>query len=285
MPDHTARHKPQENGLFPMRLRLFAAISAMALFQTTSVQARLETPSQDLNHFQGSWALVSGERDGVKLAEAETAKTLIHFDGKNFDFPASSEIGTSQSGTIKLDTTKNPKWIDSISTSNGANAPVSLGIYEFTETGYRVCFAPPGKPRPMEFSSKAGTGHDLQSWKSADNTILNGTYTMVSGELNGEKITDDILKSTSLKMDGNKHFGKVGDSSITGTHKLNPNKSPKEIDSTHVEGPLKGQSYLGIYKIENDVWTVCFAPPGKPRPRDFSTKAGSDVFVHVWKKK
>jgi uncharacterized protein (TIGR03067 family) len=108
---------------------------------------------------------------------------------------------------------------------------------------------------------------------------------MVSGELNGEMITDDILKSTSLKMDGNKHFGKVGESSITGTHKLNPNKSPKEIDSRHVEGPLKGQSYLGIYKIENDVWTVCFAPPGKPRPRDFSTKAGSDVFVHVWKKK
>ena len=40
-----------------------------------------------------------------------------------------------------------------------------------------------------------------------------------------------------------------------------------------------------IYKIEKDVWTVCFALPGKERPKAFSTKSGTGEFIHVWKKK
>lgn len=268
-----------------MRFSRFAAFSLIAIFSSSAVQALNETPSQELARFQGSWALISGERDGVRLAETEVAKTRIHFDGSNFDFPDAAEIGTSQKGVITIDASQNPKWMDSISTSKNGKGEISLGIYEFTETGYRICFAAPGKPRPSAFSSKPGTGHDLQYWKSADSIMLNGSYQLVKGELNANAIEDSVRKSSSLTMDGDKHFGKVGDFLITGTHTLNPNKSPKEIDSIHSQGPMKGQSYLGIYKLEKDVWTVCFAPPGKPRPREFSTRAGSDELLHVWKKK
>ena len=42
---------------------------------------------------------------------------------------------------------------------------------------------------------------------------------------------------------------------------------------------------LGIYKYENGEFTVCFAAPGKDRPKEFTTKSGTGEFMHVWKKK
>ena len=43
-----------------------------------------------------------------------------------------------------------------------------LGIYEFDGKTQKVCFAPVGKERPAEFSSKAGTQHVLTVWKRVD---------------------------------------------------------------------------------------------------------------------
>ena len=50
------------------------------------------------------------------------------------------------------------------------------------------------------------------------------------------------------------------------------------------EGPFKGKTTLGIYKLEGDEFTVCFAPPDKDRPKEFTTKSGTGVLVHVWKR-
>jgi uncharacterized protein (TIGR03067 family) len=72
-----------------------------------------------------------------------------------------AEDATSKAGTIKLDATKKPKQMDTVSTEK----EVMLGIYELEGDGYRVCFAPVGKPRPSEFTSKSGSGNILQVWE------------------------------------------------------------------------------------------------------------------------
>jgi uncharacterized protein (TIGR03067 family) len=77
----------------------------------------------------------------------------------------------------------------------------------------------------------------------------------------------------------------VGEDTIVGTHKVDPTKKPKEIDAMDTEGPYKGKTVLGIYKLEKGEFTVCFAPPGKDRPKEFSTKSGTGELLHVWKKK
>ena len=41
------------------------------------------------------------------------------------------------------------------------------GIYEIDGDNYKVCFAPPGKDRPKEFSSKGDEGLTLSVWKKA----------------------------------------------------------------------------------------------------------------------
>ena len=115
---------------------------------------------------------------------------------------------------------------------------------------------------------------------------LEGTWTMESGEQKGEKLSSQVVKNAKLTIVGDKHTVKVGKDTIIGTHKVNPAKKPAEIDATDTEGPYKkGKTTLGIYKLEGDQFTVCFAPPGKDRPKEFTTKSGTGELLHIWKKK
>src|SRR5438874_1107757 len=61
--------------------------------------------------------------------------------------------------------------------------------------------------------------------------------------------------------------------------KLDPAKKPKAIDFTHTEGPDKGKTELGIYKIEGDTLTVCVNDFDKERPSAFATKEGTKISV------
>ena len=108
---------------------------------------------------------------------------------------------------------------------------------------------------------------------------------MVSGEAKGEKIPESVIKSAKLVIKGNKHTVNVGDDTIIGTHKLDPTAKPKQIDAMDTGGPNKGKTTLGIYKVKDDMFTVCFAAPDKDRPTKFTSKSGTGEFVHVWKKK
>lgn len=111
--------------------------------------------------------------------------------------------------------------------------------------------------------------------------ILSGTYVMVSGESKAEKLSEERIKEAKLVMEGDKDTANFGGDTVKGTLKIDPTKAPKEIDATDGEG----KTMLGIYKFEKNQFTVCFAPPGKERPKEFSIKVGTGDFIHVWKKK
>jgi uncharacterized protein (TIGR03067 family) len=106
---------------------------------------------------------------------------------------------------------------------------------------------------------------------------------MASGEEKGKVLPEKTVKGALLTLTGDKHTVKVGDDTIIGTHKLDPTKSPKQIDTTDTEWPVKGKK-LGIYKLEQNQFTVCFAPPDKDRPKEFTTKSGTGTILHVWKR-
>ena len=118
-------------------------------------------PKTDLDRFQGTWYLSSATQDGNMLPADKVKQTTIVFKGDTFEFPGLAEYATSRSGTVKLDETKTPKAMDAIST----HKEVMLGIYVLEENGYKVCFAPAGKPRPTEFNSTPGSGYILQAWE------------------------------------------------------------------------------------------------------------------------
>jgi len=144
-----------------MKARLLMIAALGLLLGACNRQATAKTPKTDLDRLQGTWNLVSAIQDGNALPEDKVKQTTIVFKGDTFRFPGSAEYATSKSGTIKLDETKTPKEMDAISTEK----EVMLGIYALEENGYKVCFAPAGKPRPTEFTSTPGSGYILQSWQ------------------------------------------------------------------------------------------------------------------------
>lgn len=146
-----------------MKTRLLNIAALGLLLAACNRQASAPVrPKTDLDRFQGTWYLVMAMQDGNALPGDKVKQTTIVFNGDTFRFPGSAEYATSKSGTIKLDETKTPKEMDAISTEK----EVMLGIYALEEgLGYKVCFAPVGKPRPTAMSSAPGSGYILQSWR------------------------------------------------------------------------------------------------------------------------
>jgi uncharacterized protein (TIGR03067 family) len=113
---------------------------------------------------------------------------------------------------------------------------------------------------------------------------LEGSWVLASGTDDGKKLSGEALENTRLSIAGNRHTVKVGETTYKGTHKLDATKRPKTIDISDTEGPFKGKTVLGIYELDGDQFRICYAPPGKDRPKDFSAKAGTGHRSHVWKR-
>lgn len=112
-----------------------------------------------------------------------------------------------------------------------------------------------------------------------------GTWTLVSGEMEGTPLPEQEVKTAKLTIVGDKYTVHLGDKGEKkGTQKLDSTKSPKHIDAQDTEGPTVGKN-LGIYEFTADGdFRVCFGAPGKERPTAFATKAGSGTFMHLWRK-
>jgi uncharacterized protein (TIGR03067 family) len=146
-----------------MKARLLIPALGMLLAGCNHQAPPLE-PKTDLDRLQGTWNLVSATEDGQPLPQDKVKQTTIVFKGDAFLFPGAAQDATSRAGTVKLDEAKTPKEMDTTST----NKEVMLGIYVLEKNGYKVCFAPVGKPRPTEFASTPGSGLILQSWERQD---------------------------------------------------------------------------------------------------------------------
>lgn len=123
------------------------------------------TADDDAKKAEGTWTLVRGEADGKPLPEDEITDSTLTITGDAYTVALKGE-GVKK-GTQKLDWTRTPKQIDAHDTS-GPTTGENHGIYEFTADGdFRVCFAAPGKERPTEFKTTAGSGHFMHVWRKA----------------------------------------------------------------------------------------------------------------------
>jgi uncharacterized protein (TIGR03067 family) len=114
--------------------------------------------------------------------------------------------------------------------------------------------------------------------------MIAGKWKLVSGQQDGQDLSDADLQKSTLEITGNDHTVNVGDDVLKGTHTLDADQNPMTSDSTDTEGPFAGQSLKGIFKLESDEFTVCFAAPGKDRPSEFTTEDGKATIWHVWRR-
>lgn len=114
-----------------------------------------------------------------------------------------------------------------------------------------------------------------------DHKLIEGTWKVVALEVNGNKSSDeDVRKITVINgADGTWSIHSEGKEIIKGTSIIYPTQKPKTIDFTPTEGERKGEVHLGIYELDKNTRKLCFAPPGKARPTEFSSPLGSEVIL------
>jgi len=126
--------------------------------------AKNEAIKKDRKKIEGTWRIVALVVNGNK-AKQEDARKLIVVNGSDGTWSLRSEDKEISRGTSTIDPTQNPKTIDFTPTNGEGNGKLHLGIYELGEETRRLCFAPPGKERPTEFSSATDSGHILVTFE------------------------------------------------------------------------------------------------------------------------
>jgi uncharacterized protein (TIGR03067 family) len=106
---------------------------------------------------------------------------------------------------------------------------------------------------------------------------LEGTWKVVSREVDGKKASDEEVKKLTLSIGagGKAALMSEGTAVAKADMTVYPAKKPKEVDLLIPEGENKGQTARGIYELSGDTLKICYAPPGKERPAEFSSKPGS----------
>ncbi len=250
---------------------------------------------KELARFEGVWSFALVEVDGKKQPEVpfETNKFIVSKDG-SYIIVQGPRITR---GTITLDATKTPKHYDVTITNGPSKGVSSTGIYEIDGDSLKVCLPFRGKERPDALVSKPGSGLLVWTFKrekqdvkeatiAAGRQELAGTWQAVSYALDGKKAPDEDMKKIQLVIDAGGKATALRESKvfIASTTKIDPASNPMTIDITFTEGDLKGQSALGIYKIEDDVLTICRAAPDATRPTEFASKSGSGHTLMTYKR-
>jgi len=119
----------------------------LAVAQPTSAE-------DDQKSIQGTWLLVSSERDGV-VTPADQIKArdvrMIFEEDRVFAKMGEKSIAL---GTFLLDPAKAPKTYDRIYPDGGKR----LGIYKFDGKTLTICVADLEKERPKSFATTKGDG-------------------------------------------------------------------------------------------------------------------------------
>jgi uncharacterized protein (TIGR03067 family) len=110
--------------------------------------------------------------------------------------------------------------------------------------------------------------------------VLKGEWRLVGWEDSGfrlrpgaaEDLTDFRIKAGEMTICGKGRDGE--DTRDKATIKIDPSKSPKQIDLTVREGVRKGQVLRGVYLLKENKLFICINADGKDptvRPKAFST--------------
>jgi RNA polymerase sigma factor (sigma-70 family) len=125
----------------------------------------------------------------------------------------------------------------------------------------------PGKPKendPMTSKDEAAGGKEVSD--------LQGEWVVVAMAGDGTKASAESLKGMKWVVKGNQITASELGASGKMSFKLDPERTPKEIDITSLDGNLKGTTSPGIYSVEGHRLRICMG--NKVRPKEYSTTLG-----------
>jgi uncharacterized protein (TIGR03067 family) len=113
---------------------------------------------------------------------------------------------------------------------------------------------------------------------------LNGGWTLASGVMAGEKMTDEVRKSVRLMLRNGKYTAKIGEDTDQGTYTVDKSKTPATMTLVGTGGPNKGKTMLAIYELDNGTLKICYDLSGKAFPADFESKPKTHLFLATYER-
>ncbi len=116
--------------------------------------------------------------------------------------------------------------------------------------------------------------------------MLQGTWACTSCQNDGREIPDATRDNLRLELTDSIYKTTLGAQLLfEGRYSINDQAQPKTMDILATSGPFEGQSALGIFELSGpDELRLAYVMPGKPRPSEFKSAAGSGIANTVWKR-
>jgi uncharacterized protein (TIGR03067 family) len=256
----------------------------------------------DLEKLQGTWTVTTLEVDGNQMPTPPGACIVI--EGSRFQ---SLGMGAVYEGKVELDTRKSPKHFDLLFTKGPEKGTRSLGIYELNGDDWKLCLTVTGSTRPMKFATTPGSGHALETLRRGTAVLLpetnaeaaiaggpavpaslshpapeiEGEWKMIECRADGHAVPRSIVATGKRIARGGQSQTYFGSRLLmTARYAVDKSVVPHLVDYTM----SNGQKSLGILKLESGILQICFAPPGKPRPADFTAPGGTAHTYTAWER-
>jgi uncharacterized protein (TIGR03067 family) len=108
-----------------------------------------------------------------------------------------------------------------------------------------------------------------------------GSYTIVAGEKDGEKIPDARLQGSSVRIAANTitTFDNDHKETYAASYTLDTSREPWRITMTSTRAPIKGEVAHGLIKQDGDTVRLIYAVRGGTPPADFTTEDKQLLFI------
>lgn len=177
---------------------------------------------------------------------------------------------------------KKASWVGQMPPKRDPKNPLGTVESRFAHIweGVVALLAPPAPPKEAQGDANDGA-------IKKDRKQIAGTWRVVALEVNGNKANDEDAKKLMVVngSDGTWSLLSEGREISKGTSSIDPLKQLRTIDFTPTDGEGKGNQYLGIYQLGEKTRKMCFAPPGKERPTEFSSMPGSEHILVTFERK
>jgi uncharacterized protein (TIGR03067 family) len=127
-------------------------------------------------------------------------------------------------------------------------------------------------------------GDEAKSDVAGELAKMQGGWRVVEMKVNGLKHDQTEAESLFRSIEGDKFTVSRYSRVISrGTFSFDPTQSPKAIDSL-VTTAAEPVTLQGIYEFDGEQLRICNALPGKPRPKDFGCRIGSQQTLILWER-